>query len=401
METVAITKIGRPHALTVQEILDKLTESLRGTHLSFRNKDVLIKPNLCFPMRWETGATTSPQVVEAIVELVRQGGAGRVRIGEATTVGLNTWEVFAFCGYNDLASRTGVELVDLKEEIVTLPLPQGQAIKRAGISKKVLEADVVINVPVLKTHVDTVITCALKNAKGMVDDQTKRKLHLKGLSQGIVDLNTILRPALHVVDGLVGQEGLGPLAGTPVGAGILLVGTNPVATDSIAARIMNFSPSEVPHLVLAHERGLGPISLEEIRTIGENLAEVTMTFKRPPTALETHYPGFEVLVGRACSGCLGGFIWTMAKENQRGTLAKIRRRYPKVTIAIGPGVRPEPQDPTPILLIGNCQSTNRSLGTYLPGCPPSGWLIQDALRVLAGEEPESGPLNAWYEGLED
>jgi uncharacterized protein (DUF362 family) len=111
----------------------------------------------------------------------------------------------------------------------------------------------------------------------LLPDKFKGKYHLKGISDVVVDINTVLKPALTVIDGFVGMEGEGPVDGTPVQMNLIIAGTDPVATDATAARIMGFNPYEIKHIRRAYERGLGS---SEAQVLGEKLESVKRVFTR-------------------------------------------------------------------------------------------------------------------------
>ena len=136
------------------------------------------------------------------------------------------------------------------------------------MAKRVLEADRVINVPVLKTHLQTVVTGALKNLKGVVPGREKHIIHLAGLDDGIVDINTVVRTDLVVVDAIDCMEGTGgPTNGRPIRVGLIIAGDNPVEVDATCLRIMGVDPHKVAHVRKAAERGLG--RLDGFEVLGE------------------------------------------------------------------------------------------------------------------------------------
>jgi uncharacterized protein (DUF362 family) len=117
----------------------------------------------------------------------------------------------------------------------------------------------------------------MKNMFGLLPDKFKGKYHLKGISKVVVDINAVLRPALTVIDGFVGMEGQGPADGTPVKMNLIIAGTDVVATDATACRVMGINPYEIKHIRKAFEKGLGK---SEAQVVGEKLETVTRPFKR-------------------------------------------------------------------------------------------------------------------------
>jgi uncharacterized protein (DUF362 family) len=124
----------------------------------------------------------------------------------------------------------------------------------------------------------TKVTLGMKNMFGLLPDKFKGKYHAKGISKVIVDINTVLKPALTVIDGFVGMEGPGPTGGTPVKMDLTIAGKDVVATDATAARVMGFEPMEIPHIRKAYEKGLG--NIDKIDILGSRLDNVKRAFKR-------------------------------------------------------------------------------------------------------------------------
>ena len=118
----------------------------------------------------------------------------------------------------------------------------------------------------------------MKNMFGLLPEKFKAKYHFKGINKVIVDINTVLKPKLTVIDGFVGMEGLGPEDGTPVQMDLIIAGEDPVATDATACRVMGINPQEVSHIRKAYEKGLG--NIDDIQVLGERLDNVTHIFRR-------------------------------------------------------------------------------------------------------------------------
>jgi uncharacterized protein (DUF362 family) len=117
----------------------------------------------------------------------------------------------------------------------------------------------------------------MKNMFGLLPDKFKGKYHAKGISKVVVDINTVLKPALTVIDGFVGMEGKGPTDGTPVKMDLIIAGKDVVATDATAARAMGFDPMEISHIRTAYQKGLGNIN--DIEILGSRLEDVRRIFK--------------------------------------------------------------------------------------------------------------------------
>ena len=146
------------------------------------------------------------------------------------------------------------------------------------IARPVLEADLVINLPKLKTHILTLFTGAVKNLFGAIPGSRKREVHCRApgvqdFSQALVDVLELVPPALTLMDGVLGQEGDGPgTSGTPRHYGCLAASVDPVALDAVITRALGYRPGEVLHLAQAEARGLGISDLDAVRVVGDRRA---------------------------------------------------------------------------------------------------------------------------------
>jgi uncharacterized protein (DUF362 family) len=239
---------------------------------------VLIKVNFITTKTWDTGATTDPIVVEALIKKLEDLPV-KVYVVESDATITNADKAFEMTGMKDMCERNGVEWLNLRhvKDKVKLAVPNGEALKSITVPRLVTES-AVISAAKLKTHVDTGVTLGMKNMFGLLPDKFKGKYHLKGISKVVVDINTVLRPAFTVIDGFVGMEGEGPIDGTPVQMNLIIAGTDPVATDATACRVMGINPYEIKHIRKAYEKGLGS---SEAQVLGEKLDAVTKVFKPP------------------------------------------------------------------------------------------------------------------------
>ena len=332
-----------------------------------RGDIVLLKPNLISPRTYETGATTNPALVRALVKLCKEAGARRVIVGEGSAVGYDTDEAFECSGLRELVAQR-VEVVDFKKgDFQWVTIPNGIIFKRLRIPRTVLEANIIINLPVMKTHDALPVTLGLKNMKGVIHESDKKRFHKWGLDQAIVDLNKLVLPELTVLDGTVGMEGLGPNSGTPVGLGLILASTETVALDTVATKIMGFEPEEVRHIQLAQAQGLGCADLTRIEVVGCTIEEVRRPFKRIQLNSERYAQwGIRIVERGACSGCQHFLEAIVTKWEQRGGLEALRGS----TLVYGQTVQPPEEHEGELLLIGSCTRRFKDRGRYLPGCPP-------------------------------
>ena len=237
---------------------------------------VLIKVNFITNKSWDTGATTDPVVVEAIIKKLASLPI-KIYVVESDATITNASKAFETTGMADMCKRNGVEWINLRyvKDKVKVKVPNGKALKMVTVPKLVTES-AVISAAKLKTHASTKVTLGMKNMFGLLSDKFKGKYHLKGINKVIVDINTVLKPVLTVIDGFVAMEGRGPIDGSPVKMDVIIAGTDPVATDATAARVMGFNPYEIQHIRKAFEEGLGK---SEAQIVGEKLESVKRNFK--------------------------------------------------------------------------------------------------------------------------
>ena len=239
---------------------------------------VLIKVNFITDKTWETGATTDPMVVEAIILKLRDLSP-EVYVVESDATITNADKAFKSTGMKEMCQRHSVECLNLRhvKDRVKIAIPNGEALQSIKVPRLVTES-AIINVAKLKTHMSTKVTLGMKNLFGLLPDKFKGKYHMKGISKVIVDINRVLKPALTVIDGFVGMEGRGPTGGIPVKMDLIIAGTDVVATDAIACRIIGFEPLEIVHIRKAFEKGLG--NLNDIEVLGSRIDDVKRLFKR-------------------------------------------------------------------------------------------------------------------------
>ncbi|MFH0871550.1 MAG: DUF362 domain-containing protein, partial [bacterium] len=216
---------------------------------------VLVKPNLCRPAPSGSGHVTDCRVTEAITKMVLELGPRSVVIGEGAAAGYDfagahsTEEAFRASGVEEVARRLGVKTRNLnRDEVVEVKVEQPYCMNKVKIARTALESDFIISVPVMKTHIRTLISLSLKNMKGVLPGEEKRKTHRRGLDMGIADLNSVVKPDFALVDGLVALEGWWQDPEDRVEMGILFAGSDPVAVDAVGAYLMDFDPKQIMHL---------------------------------------------------------------------------------------------------------------------------------------------------------
>jgi uncharacterized protein (DUF362 family) len=240
------------------QITREAVEALGGMGKFVKAGDrVLIKPNICGGNPKIMGSFTSHEVVEEIVKMVMEVGAEPF-VADADMIWTRFEPVAEDQGWVDWAHRVNVPLVNLtKTERVYFDFGRESATGIVPVSKELVDADVIISVPTMKTHLLTSITMGMKNMYGTFPQRNKAKYHRFGIEEVICDVNRAFTPNLTVVDGTVGGDAWGPLSCSPVYAQTVVASNDVVAADAVACRLMGYDPFNVIHLKKAHEEGLG------------------------------------------------------------------------------------------------------------------------------------------------
>jgi uncharacterized protein (DUF362 family) len=249
-----------------------------------RGKSVVIKPNIA-DYAPDRPIHTDPRLVEALVLHLRDLGAGAVTLAEGPPHNRDTELLFRLSGYEALAGRLEVPLVDLNyDSLRRVPNanPKATLLRELFLPETVLAADVVISVPKMKTHRYAGVTLSLKNMFGVVPGirygWPKNILHWNGIPLSICEINATIKAHYAIVDGIVGMEGYGPLLGTAVAAGVLVMGDNALAVDATAARVMGVDPALVEYMVMSQRIKIGSLRPGDIDVLGESVEKARRNF---------------------------------------------------------------------------------------------------------------------------
>ncbi|MDR0373919.1 MAG: DUF362 domain-containing protein [Nitrososphaerota archaeon] len=239
---------------------------------------VLIKVNFITTMTWDTGATTDPVVVEALIQRLKQLPV-EIWVVESDATMTNADKAFEATGMAEMCGKYGVKCLNLRhiEDKVKIKIPDGKALKDITVPRVVAES-AIISAAKMKTHSATKVTLGMKNMFGLLPDKFKFKYHAMGISKVIVDINSVLKPQLTIIDGFTAMEGKGPIEGTPIEMNLILAGRDPVATDATSSRIMGIDPHEISHIKDAAQKRQG--NIDNIEIVGEQIDNVKKTFKR-------------------------------------------------------------------------------------------------------------------------
>jgi len=354
-----------------------------------RTKRVLLKPNAGRLARVGEAVTTDPQVVAAAIDAFREVGAD-VAIGESPIVGVDTLEAFDTCGIAAVARQRQCPLIDMNERPgVDIKVPDGLAIDTLKLCSEVLEFDLIVSIPVMKMHMHTGVTLAVKNMKGCLWRRSKVKLHMlppiegydeKPINIAISDLAGVLRPHLSIIDGTVGMQGLGPSAGEARELGVVVVGADAFAADAVACRLMGTDAKDIPHLAISAKRGHGIIDLNKISVSPANWENWAAVFDAPPENLSINFPNVKIMGENSCSACQSTILLLLKHHGEQ-----LLEYFPKdrvLNIAIGKGHSELPWD---TLCIGNCTARHRDKGIFVKGCPP---VESEIIRIVSGNPSE-------------
>ena len=267
-------------------VLESVGEALRLAELDGamgQGMRVLVKPNLLSARAPEQAVTTHPMIVRALVELCKARGC-EVAIGDSPPfAGRNPERYARLCeatGMAQVARELNVPIVRFEESFETVVYPQGRFYKNFEIARSVLDADLIINVPKLKTHGLTVFTGAVKNVFGCVPGIRKGLFHVQAaeerevFAQMLVDLYGALPRMVHVMDAVVGMDGEGPNMGSPKQIGAILASSDAVALDAVSCEMVGIEAMSVATTRLAYEQGLGCADLAAIDVRGDSLDDM-------------------------------------------------------------------------------------------------------------------------------
>lgn len=251
---------------------------------------IVIKPNVLIGTDPQKCVTTHPALFKAVGRLLREADAS-VYYGDSPSFGKCEWNMKR-AGLKQVADESGMKLADFDN---------GKAVshkaallnKRFVIANGVLDSDGLISLPKLKAHQLTRFTGAIKNQFGCVPGILKGEYHVKladpyDFATMLVDLNTLIRPRLYIMDGIIAMEGNGPRSGKPRKLGVLLFSSDPVALDSVACKIIDLAPEFVPTSAPGERAGLGTYHYENIEIIGaevESLVDKDFeVIRKPPVS---------------------------------------------------------------------------------------------------------------------
>ena len=347
-----------------KDIIKNTYDALAASDISaylMRGMAVSIKPNLVVPCPASDGATTHPEVVEGVIRFIQDFGITKVRIIESSWVGDSTKQAFKYCNYEGLAQKYSIPLIDLKGDKKTT-LTYGDM--RINICNEALNTDFLINVPVLKAHGQTRLTCCMKNLKGCIPDSEKRRFHTLGLHKPIAVLNMLLKTGYCVVDGICGdlsfEEG-----GNPVESNRIIAGRNPLEVDSFCSELIGYKPDSIEYISYGKKLGLGEYYSSASELIELN-ADDKPLYIADKGRIADRYTSL-VDEEAACSACYSSLVFALHKLGKLCLSEKIH---------IGQGFKEKSGDG---IGVGNCAC---GFTSCVAGCPPKATEIIEMLRTI-------------------
>jgi len=384
-------------------------------------QSVVIKPTLFAP--YPPPVSVDRRVIAAVVSICREAGAADVTVIEGVSVGslmkrvnieksnpagtvvygMKTIDVMKLLGVKRAVQEAGGRVLGVEDSPrVKTAVPGGKVLTTIDYPRAVLDADVFINLPALKTHTMTMVTLGIKNLQGLLNEADRYFGHRDDLDQHMVDIMKVRKPDLTIVDALIGMEGMGAgEGGAAVPLGVMVAGADPVAVDAIASMVMGIdSPTVVGTTRIAAYDNLGVAFPDLIEVVGVPVSEVKKKFMLPvnftqplDTFVTGVWPNVDVFIGGACPTC-----WLMA-----ALVLPSLNKFPEKT-ALVVGVDPKVSlgrtwDEKYTFFLGDCalgssgdarEIRNRIAlsgnDTFLPGCPP----YEQALKKLEDIMVERG-----------
>jgi uncharacterized protein (DUF362 family) len=265
---------------------ETVLDGLRAIGADVRGANVLLKPNLVEfdPL---TSINTEPRLIAAAVLAFRRLGAASVVVGEGPGHRRDVQDVVTRSGLTEALAGVDAPFADLNAapiQRVTLRSHYTD-LGELWLPTPVLDADVVVSMPKMKTHHWAGVTLSLKNLFGTLPGRVygwpKNILHWAGIEPSILDIAGAVRPGYAIVDGIVGMEGNGPISGEPVESGVLVFANDPVAADTVGASLMGFDPEKIAYIAEAG-RFLGQTDRGRMQQRGEDPDRLGRTFAPPP-----------------------------------------------------------------------------------------------------------------------
>ncbi len=395
----------------------KAVDLCNGLSAEIVGAKVFIKPNVVFWTKAvefpKFGVITTSRVVQDMVVLLKEMGAASITIGEGIVTSRpkdkeTPAHAFNTLGYGELKKRYGVEVLDiLQRPFVEVDLGDGVVL---NFNKDALESDFIVNLPVLKTHAQAVVSLGIKNLKGLIDIDSRKKCHNsdpeKDLNFMISKLANKMPPMFTLIDGIYTLERGPGFDGKAKRSNILVASRDVLACDMVGAHLLGHAPNTVPHLVHCARDWGRSLELEDIEILGEDINalasyhEYTFPYtsdQKLPLPMARlgvkglSYPKYDLTICTYCSSLNGAVLYSIAR-------AWKGKEWDNIEILTGKAMRPSPGMKKTILL-GKCMyqlnkdHPNINELIAVKGCPPDPKKVVEALQSSGIELDPSIILN--------
>ncbi len=372
----------------------------------FRGKKIFVKPNIVFWTnkvdfpKW--GVITTSKVVEGVVKYLKDVGAKEIFIGEGSVLydpkdKKLQYSAYKGLGYDKLAQRYGVKLISVHEgPFRKVEVDDGIFLKFNEIA---LESDVVVNLPVLKTHAQTIVSLGIKNLKGLIDMGSRKKTHspdnVKNLNYIIARFSEVFNEVFTLIDGIYSLERGPSFDGRPHKTDLFIASKDLISVDKVGSYILGYPPDKVPHILHAIKRQNRALDLSDIEVLGEDIEEHKRNYKYDfeytnnetlPKPFEKigikglSYPKYDLTLCTYCSGMNGAILTAIA-------MAWKGKPWDDVEILTGKIKKPSGKKNT--IFLGQCmykkykdseEIKNIENPIFVKGCPPKPDDINNALK---------------------
>jgi uncharacterized protein (DUF362 family) len=286
------TKVAVERGASPQDITRKAIESLGGLNNFVKSGDkVLIKVNISGGNPEIRGSYTSTKVVSELVKMIKEIG-GKPVIVDSDMVWTKFDPVAEAEGWKTWANQAKVPLINLAEtDMVRFDFGEDSVIGIVPVSKQMVEANVIISVPTMKTHLLTNVTLGMKNMYGTFPEENKAKFHRFGIENVLFEVNKAFTPNLTIIDGTIGGEAFGPLSSKPIDFETIIASNDVVAADAVASRLMGYDPLSIAHIKKAHDKRLGDAQVAfDISSLSYS-KEKDQNWEKPEPLVSTFYEG--------------------------------------------------------------------------------------------------------------